>query len=201
MKKLGIFGGTFSPPHIGHIQAAGFFLKECKLDELLIMPAFIPPHKQSVQGDRPEERLALTRAAFEKLSDRIHVSDFEIVKAGVSYTAETLAHYASDETELYFLCGTDMFLSLDTWYHPERIFALATVVCALRYEDETDRVKVKEKAREFKKKYGAKTKILRGRPVTISSTAIREALGRGEDVSAWVTPEVQALIREKNSYV
>ena len=173
-ERVGIFGGTFSPPHVGHVQAASFFLSEIRLDRLIVMPANIPPHKRMLTGDDPLYRLRLSKAAFEGLSDRVTVSDYEIRKAGVSYTAETLQAFSGPDVKLYFLVGTDMFLSMDTWYRPEEIFRLSTVVCALRSGSPEDEEKVKEKAKEYRKRFGARIRILKGRPLEISSTEIRE---------------------------
>ena len=125
--KLGIYGGTFNPPHNGHIYAAEKFIEACNLDKLLIMPALIPPHKQ-VNDDSPYARLEMTKLAFSNSKyypEKLSVSDYEITSKQISYTYKTLEHFANDETELYFLCGTDMFISLGSWKNPARSSILA----------------------------------------------------------------------------
>jgi nicotinate-nucleotide adenylyltransferase len=113
MKKLGIYGGTFNPIHNGHIKAAEAFYDTVGLDELLIMPTFVSPHKEMMKGDDPSYRLEMTSLAFDGNVRNITVSDYEISKGGKSYTYLTLEHFSSSDTELFFLMGTDMFLCLD----------------------------------------------------------------------------------------
>ena len=115
MEKIGLYGGTFGPPHLGHVYAAKTFLREVAPDRLLIMPAGIPPHKEKAAGDTPELRLAMCRAAFGDLP-HTEISDYEIRKPGKSYTVETLEHLAAPGREITMLCGTDMFLTLDHWH-------------------------------------------------------------------------------------
>ena len=131
MEKIGLYGGTFGPPHLGHVYAAKTFLREVAPDRLLIMPAGIPPHKEKAAGDTPELRLAMCRAAFGDLP-HTEISDYEIRKPGKSYTVETLEHLAAPGREITMLCGTDMFLTLDHWHRAPDIFALCTVACLAR---------------------------------------------------------------------
>ena len=95
--KIGIYGGTFGPVHLGHIRAAHAFLDACCLDRLYILPTAIPPHKAVSQADTPEERLQMLKLAFsepEYADDRIIVSDYEQKRGGKSYTILTLEHFA-----------------------------------------------------------------------------------------------------------
>ena len=117
-KRVGIFGGTFNPPHIGHVEAAKAFVENACLDSLIIMPAFIPPHKEYDSIVTCEERLEMCKIAFKDV-DKATVSDLEISRGGKSYTYLTLQELTSDEVELYFLCGTDMIISMDTWKNPD----------------------------------------------------------------------------------
>ena len=136
--RTGLFGGTFSPPHNGHIRAAELFVEKMLLDRLVVMPAGIPPHKNADPGADTLSRLDMSREAFGAFAQ---VSDYEISKLGKSYTSETLEYlkrkYPTDE--LYMLVGEDMFLSLDTWHEPEKVFGLCTVVC-LRRSHSSDRL-------------------------------------------------------------
>ena len=104
MERIGLYGGTFAPPHLGHVHAAKVFLATVSLDRLLIMPAGIPPHKTKTAGDTPEERLAMCRAAFGNLP-HTEISDYEIRKPGKSYTVETLEALAAPEREITMLCA------------------------------------------------------------------------------------------------
>lgn len=199
--RLGIYGGTFAPPHNGHIRAAQTFLRQLDLDELLIIPDAIPPHKKPEPGDCALTRLAMARAAFEGLDPRIAVSDYEICRGGASYTYQTLTHFSeTTDSELYFLCGTDMFLSIPTWRFPEILFAKAMMVCALRTDDEEARRAVREAQNYYREHYGARTMLMESEPVPVSSTEIRARLRRGENVSDCVPAAVVRLIEEYGLY-
>ena len=200
MSRVGVYGGTFAPPHNGHVAAARAFLSELSLDVLYVIPTCIPPHKRLGEDDDPAVRLALARAAFLPIDRRVTVSDMEIRRTGVSYTADTLTALAAGGDELFFLTGTDMFLSMDSWYHPETIFRLATVVCMPRYDDADNLASVKNKAEMYRKTYGARTAILGGDILPLSSTTIRAAAERGENIADFVPPAVLSLIREKGLY-
>ena len=135
--RTGLFGGTFAPPHLGHVHAVETILRSAGLDEVIVMPTATPPHKIRSGGDTPEQRLEMCRAAFEFL-EGVWVSDFEIMKGGVSYTVQTLEHFAETEPEreIHLICGTDMFLTLDKWYRAADIFRLAKMICIPRDDTE-----------------------------------------------------------------
>ena len=200
-RRVGIYGGTFAPPHNGHVRAALAFLTEAKLDVLYIMPAAVPPHKQLTAGDDPEIRLAMTHAAFDGLDPRITVSDYEIRKAGVSYTYETLTHFAQmQENDLFLLCGTDMFLTLDTWRCPEIIFRLATAACIMREDGSAAYDAVLEKSRRYADTYGARTLMIPAEPLELSSSIIRQMVREGRDVSSLVPPAVHRILSAQKLY-
>ena len=123
-KRVGVYGGTFSPPHIAHVRVAKAFSDALSLDKLLIIPAFLPPHKQVDKNISANTRLEMCRLAFSDI-ENAEVSDIEIARGGKSYTAITLESLSSDDVELFLLCGTDMFLTLDSWYSPKKIFERA----------------------------------------------------------------------------
>lgn len=201
MSRIGIYGGTFAPPHKGHVRAAEAFLQGAALDHLYVMPASVPPHKQLHFRDDPAIRLAMARAAFEGARKEITVSDYEIGKGGVSYTADTL-EYMKRETggELFFLCGTDMFLTLPAWRRATDIFALATIVFVSRVEDETSAEVVKKAAECYVAEYNAKILFLDIPPFPVSSSEVRWKIARGEDVTALVPGGVLNLIKEHHLY-
>ena len=112
--KIGIYGGTFTPPHLGHLTAAAAVFSMLKLDKLLLIPASIPPHKDLPAGSpTAEQRLEMTRLAGEQLGlgDRVETLDMELHRQGKSYTSDTLAELKAryPEDELWLLMGTDMF--------------------------------------------------------------------------------------------
>ena len=174
MKKTGIFGGTFSPPHYGHIAAAASFARELSLDRLIIMPANIPPHKQ-ITDIAPRDRLEMARLAFDGM-ENTEVSDFEINTPGKSYTANTLTHLYSQDTELYFLCGTDMFTTLEHWYRPDIICSLAIIVLAKRDTDNDEQIRIANE--NLKTRFNARTVVLTHTPRILSSSLVREKISK-----------------------
>ncbi|MBQ8742586.1 MAG: nicotinate-nucleotide adenylyltransferase [Clostridia bacterium] len=203
MKRLGIFGGTFSPPHIGHTNAAREFLKVLELDSLLIIPTFIPPHKQAYEID-PDHRLEMTRLAFsqeEGFNCSVTVSDFELIKKGVSYTYLTLEHFSSPDTRLFFLCGTDMFMTLEQWKLPERIFELSDIVLTLRESASDARLdRISAHKDHLEKDLGARITVMSTSPIEISSSELRRDIASGKDVSKYLPPSVYDYIRKNRLY-
>lgn len=140
--KIGIYGGTFNPPHLGHITAAQAAFAMLELDRLFLIPTGLPPHKDLPAGTpTAEQRLEMTRLAGEQLGlgNRVEVLDMEVHREGKSYTADTLRqiHGQYPEAELWLLMGTDMFLTLQAWHAPEEIFSLAGVAAFGRTEEDT----------------------------------------------------------------
>lgn len=201
-RTIGIFGGTFAPIHAGHLLAARAFLDGCALDELHLIPTHLPPHKQLQSPFSAEDRLAMTRLAVaECLPDaRVVVDDYEIARGGVSYTYQTLEHFAAPDRTLWLLCGTDMFLTLPEWKNPTRIFSLSNVAYVLRgQEDETTLMRLAEAARRYETEYGATVRAISTEPIAISSTQLREALARAQDC-AYLPKSVKKYIRDHRFY-
>lgn len=200
--KIGIYGGTFNPPHLGHLAAARAAAAVLELDKLILVPAGIPPHK-AMPEDTPtdRQRLELTELAADQLRmpEVTAVWDEELKRPGKSYTSDTLrrAKELWPEAELWLLMGTDMFLSLQTWHEPEVVMSLAGICAFGRAEADSEEVFAPQ--REFlSRTYGARiTTISIPDLVDISSTEIRKALreGRGRD---YLAPAVYGyILREK----
>ena len=141
--KIGVYGGTFNPPHLGHVTAARAVFELLKLDLLLLVPDREPPHKALPAGSpTPEQRLEMTRLAGEQLGlgDRVQVLDLELKRTGRSYTSDTLAQLKEryPEDELWLLMGTDMFLTIQTWHEAEKILSLAGIATFGRTEADTE---------------------------------------------------------------
>ncbi len=203
MRKLGIYGGTFSPPHLGHFKSALAFYDSCQLDELLIMPAGIPPHKQILESIPSECRFEMAKLLFspERCGRRnISVCNFELKKEGKSYTYETLMHFSSPENQkIFLLVGSDMFLSLHEWRHPEIISKLATIVLNRRETSENDEAFNKEKEM-LEKSLGTEILCPVYIPFPISSSDIKKMIAEGRDVSAYLSCEVANYIKQKDLY-
>ena len=120
MSRIGIYGGTFNPPHRGHMQAARQAVELLNLDKLLLIPDRCPPHKTMPEGTPSAwERLELVRLAAQAIG-KAEASDLELLREGRSYTADTmtLLRQAYPEDELFFLMGTDMLLAFPRWREP-----------------------------------------------------------------------------------
>lgn len=197
--RVGIYGGTFSPPHVGHISAARAFLREMKLDKLLIIPAGIPPHKSIDYGDAPEKRFRLCELSFADIPNT-EVSDLELKREGKSYTVLTLRSLAKDGIELFLLCGTDMILTLDSWYCPDEIFRLCTPVCVRRESDTETGRRLQEKLALYSGKYGVTVPVIDLPATELSSSEIRQRIERGESVSGLVSPGAEKFILTEGMY-
>lgn len=197
MARIGIFGGSFNPPHLGHMLAVREFQKKLALDLVLLIPASVPPHKELVL-DTPLHRLQMTRLAAQELPGT-EVSDLELRRPGLSYTADTVAalraQYPNDE--LFLLMGTDMFLSFAKWYHPERITAEATLAVAHRAADEPK--KLQACAAQLAECFGAKTVLVENEYLPHSSTSVRAMLAF-DCAESFLAPSVLAYIREHRLY-
>ena len=160
------------------------------------MPAFIPPHKEYDSVTSCEQRLQMCRLAFAGI-DKAYVSDLEIERKGKSYTYLTLEELTSDDTELYFLCGTDMILTMDNWKNPDIIFSLAKI-CYIRREKDAEITDLLEKkCKEYSDKFGATVIPIDANVIEISSSEIRSNLDEG---SSFITKEVAAYIRDMGLY-
>lgn len=197
--RLGIYGGTFSPPHIGHLAAAKAFIDSLALDSLLIIPALIPPHKKIAYRDDPQARLEMCRLAFGGL-EHTTVSEIEILRGGKSYTSDTLKELAQNDRELFLLCGTDMILTLDEWHEPETIFGLSTPVCIRREDDPATSENLKNAIDRYKAEYGVTVPVINAPAIEVSSSEIRERLAKGLPADGLVPEKVEKYIKEHRLY-
>ena len=176
MKKIGIYGGTFNPPHTGHLQAAKQAVEVLDLDLLLMIPDRIAPHKDIPAGSpTPEQRLEMLRIALAG-EEKILPSDIELRREGVSYTYLTLEALREQypEEELILLMGTDMFLSFESWKEPERICDLASLGVFYRGEKgEKEKILAQKANLEAK---GARVELVENDIINISSTQLRRLL-------------------------
>lgn len=202
IKRLGIYGGTFSPPHNGHIYAAKVFMEKLGLDRLLVIPTCIPPHKHVAEND-PEARLEMTDIAFSTLPEynkTLFVDPYEYRSGGKSYTAKTLEHFSGKDRELFFLCGTDMFLTLADWYHPEIICSLATIVLLRRESDPENVEEIESYSALLCEKFAARIVKIASDAIELSSSEIRERVANGQPIDTLVPAGVVEYIKAKGLY-
>lgn len=192
-KRVGIFGGAFDPPHLGHIRLADLCSERLGLEELLIVPSYHSPHKPTPLTDY-EDRLEMCRRAFTKKIYR--VSDIERQLGGIGYSIDMLRAVKplyQKGTKFFLIIGSDMLFSFKDWFKYESILKECTVTAAAREEDSYSDMC------EFAAELG-RVKIL-NLPVTeVSSTEIREKLKRGEKAEELLSKEIYDYIKEKNIY-
>ena len=146
MRKIGIFGGTFNPIHNGHLHMLEILRDRLPLDEIWVMPANIPPHKEAKELASGKDRLKMATLAVEDLED-VAVCDLELRSPGKSYTYDTLLHLkkAFPEDSFTLIMGSDMFLSFEKWYRHQEILSMCGIVCAARHDGEYDALMKKAK--------------------------------------------------------
>ncbi len=188
-RRLGIFGGTFDPPHHGHLLVASDAYDALELDQLLFVPAANPPHKQGEVVASAGQRLAMLEAAIGG-DERFRADDIEIRRAGVSYTVDTLRAIGArhPETELVFLLGVDQFRVLSSWREPGAVARLARLAVLARAGETLDL-----------------SGPYRGDPVPvrridISATEVRRRLAAGQTVRYLLPDSVRAIIEKEGLY-
>lgn len=175
MARIGIYGGTFNPPHVGHIRAAQYAVSALNLERLLLVPACISPHKTLPENSpTPEQRLAMLRIATQ--GTQIEVSDIELRRGGTSYTYETVAQLKEQypQDELIFFMGTDMFLSFDKWRYPEKITEKASL--GVFYRGEKGEKETISQQKNVLETRGAKVYLVENPITEISSTELRRLI-------------------------
>jgi nicotinate-nucleotide adenylyltransferase len=188
--RLGVFGGTFDPPHVGHLIVAQDACTALGLDRVLFVAAAVPPHKQDRATTPAPLRLAMLHAAIDG-DERFEACDRELRRAGPSYTVETLRELRRDRpgAEIFLLLGADQVRELHLWREPAAIAALATIV-------ELSRAGVDAAPPGI----GIACRRLDVTPVGISSTEIRRRVRAGEPIRYLVPPAVESIIRRERLY-
>lgn len=188
--KLGIFGGTFDPPHLGHLIVAQDVWSALGLDQVVFLPAAQPPHKRGREITAADIRLRMVLAAVEG-DDRFTVSDVELQRAGPSFTVDTLRAVRESRPgdSLYLLIGADQVRELHTWREPGEIVNLATVVGLSRGGERIEPAP------------GLEVLPLEVTRIDVSATMIRERVAAGQPIRYLVPPGVEQIIRQESLYV
>ena len=202
MKKVGILGGTFNPPHNGHLHAAWQAQRALGLDHILLMPDNIPPHKVMPEGSaNTQQRLEMVRLAARELPGA-EVSELELERGGRSYTVDTLTELTGRNPDIsyYFIMGTDMLLSLDKWYHPEILCRLCTLAVVARNDE--DREAIAQAAQRYRRLWDARIAIVDCPALPMSSTQLRTSHGACREMmpdSVWRYIQQQHLYGEREA--
>ena len=195
--KIALFGGSFNPPHLGHVEAARSVVSCVQPDRLLIMPTCISPHKVMAEDTpAPDVRRHLCELAFGEIR-QAEVSDLEMRREGRSYTVDTLTQLKElyPEDTLVLIMGTDMILSLETWYRPEKIMELADIAVLLRGVEEDERVR--SHIAYLCEAYGARITLLDAGVYPAASTDVRDTLKQGGGSELLAEPVYEYIIRNR----
>ena len=196
MDKIGIFGGSFNPVHLGHTNAVTNAYEQLGLDMVYAVVSNIPPHKQLENAPEAQSRLEMARLAFEDLP-YVQVSDIELRRGQVSYTVDTIARIKQlhPQAQIYLIVGYDMFKTLDKWKDAARIFADAVIGVIYREKDENaDGIKA-----DYETRFGAQIAYINAQIVQVSSTEIRDRLKAGQQPKL-LQDNVYNYIKERKLY-
>jgi nicotinate-nucleotide adenylyltransferase len=193
MERIGIFGGSFDPPHTGHLLAASDALEALGLDRLVFVPARLSPFKEGVTVTSAADRLAMVRLLVGG-DPRFGVDPIEIDREGLSYTVDTLAAYADrhPRAELYLLVGEDVLPGFPQWREPDRIRRLARLVVLRRTT--TEEQPLPELMRTDP------PVVLKTRRIDVSSTEVRQRARAGRSLRGFVPEAVAAYIEQARLY-
>ena len=197
--RRGFLGGTFNPPHLGHVRAAAEAAAELGLEVLYVIPAGIPPHKELPEGGADGiQRLEMTRLAFAGIPG-LEVLDWELTRAGKSYTADTVEQLLSEDPagELWILCGTDMFETLPDWYRGDWLMRTLHVAAYPRKAGEEG--KIDALAEEYRRAYGTEIRRIAVEALDVSSTELRIMLREGKG-AGFLPKEVYRYILKNRLY-
>jgi len=190
-RRIGVFGGTFDPPHVGHLLLAESAMESLGLSEVWFVPARVPPHKRGRRVTPADTRLRLLRAALRGTGFRIDTQ--ELRREGPSYTVDTLAAYRAraPQAALHLILGADSLLELPTWRAPETLSALARLAVAVRPGFDTSRVAPALLRR---------VDWIPNPPVGISSTELRARVKARRSIRFQVPAAVLALVQRLGLY-
>ena len=190
MKKLGILGGTFDPPHLGHMILAQSAREELELDKIIFIPAANQPHKLDKAVTDPDLRIQMVSIAIAG-DERLAVSDIEIRREGLSYMSDTIRemHRAYPESKLILIIGGDNISDLETWKNPEAIFEWAEVAAALR------------PSAKVSGKFNNRIRLFAMPQIEISSSLIRSLVKDHRSIRYYVPDGVEKFIREHKLYI
>ena len=197
-RKVGIMGGSFDPIHLGHLVVANEVLNIYKLDEIIFVPSGNPPHKNGLKANSFHRLLMVNMAVLS--NDKFSVSDFEIKSLEKSYTLNTLREFRKlyDDSELYFITGTDAVIDLPNWYEPEEILKLCRFIAVSRPGMSIE--EVNDKINEIKKRFGGNIELLQVPMLQISSTNLRERFKMGISAKYLLPESVEQYIIKNGLY-
>ncbi len=198
--KTGIFGGSFNPPHRGHLQLCTYAKQQMNLDRVILVPTGDNPLKLEAKNTPTRtDRLNMTKALVENM-DGFEVDSTEIDKEGVSYTVDTLRSFRKKyRDDFYFIIGSDILFMLDKWKKFDELARLTYFLCVKRRD--VDNKEILKEAEYLNTKYSAGIILLETYAVEgISSTKVRKEVLDGKNFEEYVTPKVYQYIKQHNLY-
>lgn len=196
--KIGMYGGSFNPPHSGHLYLANEISRRLELDKLIIIPSNISPQKAHNGNIDPVHRINMCKAVFD--SPLFEVSDCEIARGGKSYTFDTLNYLKEmhPDAQIYLFMGSDMLLSFHTWFRYRDILSMCTV-CAVSREGEKSAELLREYADTMLK--GSNVIVFDTKPFEVSSSIVREMISEGKSCIGLINEKTEQYIKDNKLYV
>ena len=196
-QKIILFGGTFDPPHNGHMTLLAGAIEAVRPDLVLVEPAGTPPHKRA-GGTSAAHRLAMCEC-FRPLFPELVLDTTEIARGGKSYTVDTLKQLTRENPSdtFYLIMGSDMFLSLTQWYDWQRIILDAVICAGARSPGQMQALRAEAARLE---RLGAQIELVALEPLPFSSTQVRARVQAGESLAGFVPPKVADYIMENRLY-
>lgn len=196
--KIGLFGGTFDPIHIGHLLIMENCINQVNLDKIFILPNSNPPHKIRENKSDSRIRVEMVKKAI-KDNPKIELNDYDFRDNNIHYTFQTIEYFKKSypNDQIYFIMGEDSFMDLSTWKNYKKILANYLIVFK-RYSD--DGKKIRKKIKSLKK-YGDKIYLVDNMALDISSTMIRNFVKENKSIKYLVSKEVYEIIKKRNLYV
>lgn len=211
-KKVGLFGGTFNPIHLGHLRGAEEIRESFRLDEVFFIPSAIPPHKPPEEIIGAKHRLEMARLAISS-NPHFFLSDIELSRPGKSYSIETLRHFhEANPDHLFFILGGDAFVEIETWKDFQNLFTLCHFIVMARpgFQETpiasqlpgvlTPFFRYDPERKIWVHKSGHQLHFKEISFLDISSTKIRELVERGKSVRYLIPPETEAYLRNHGLY-
>ncbi len=191
VKRIGIFGGSFDPPHIGHLIIAEVARQKLRLEKVVFVPAYVPPHKKGERAATASDRFRMTKLAV-RMNPHFSVSDLEIRRRGISYTVDTVRSFKRryPASELFLIIGGDSLRQFWTWRSPQEILSLASLAVYSR----------RGSGRHPRTKRHKRIYHIAGPLLEVSSTEIRNRIGKDRSIQYLVSDRVRTFITRRKLY-
>jgi len=205
-RRIGLFGGTFDPVHLGHLHAAQVLLDELSLSEIFFIPAFQPVHRETPQAST-EQRLAMLKMTIQQQAN-LQLDEREVVRGGASYALYTLEEYRNEypDDELFFIVGTDAFNAIETWFEWQTLFTLANFIVlprpgyGLEVQNESITQRISPDITQNESVESGKIILSKKAMLRLSATEVRSAIANNQDIDELLAENVANYVKDHNIY-